>query len=139
MANKKIDPKKKKLTPKQKKFVNAIVEWKTGTQAALEAYDTDEYFTAASIAHENLKKPQISSALDELADKAKTILDQVLDKQMINNVLKVWSKEVIDVAKYVHDKVNGKATQKIEQETTEHKIDYKTATMEELLAYLKKK
>lgn len=121
----------KKLTPKQKKFVNAIVEWKTGTQAALEAYDTDEYFTAASIAHENLKKPQISSALDELAYKAKTILDRVLDWEKINDK-EVSPSYVIDVAKYVHDKVNGKATQKIEQETTNWNIDLSKLSDEEL-------
>lgn len=138
MANKKIDPKKKKLTPKQKKFVNAIVEGKNGTQAAIEAYDVNSYWAARAIASENLTKPNISSALDELADKAKNILDRVLDGEKINDK-EVSPSYVIDVAKYVHDKVNGKATQKIEQETTEHKIDYKTATMEELLAYLKKK
>lgn len=121
----------KKLTPKQKKFVNAIVEWKTGTQAALEAYDTDEYFTAASIAYENLKKPQITSALDDLAGKAKTILDRVLDWEKINDK-EVSPSYVIDVAKYVHDKVNGKATQKIEQETTNWNIDLSKLSDEEL-------
>lgn len=130
---------KKKLTPKQKKFVDWIAEWKTGEQAAMEAYNIwgkhwtkDPKNTARAIASENLTKPNISSALDDLAEKAKNILDEVLDKQMINNVLKVSSREVIDVAKYVHDKVNGKATQKIEQETTNYNIDLSKLSDEEL-------
>lgn len=55
-----------RLTRKEKKFVNAIATGNiSGTEAALQAYDTDDYMTAASIASENLKKPKIISALEE--------------------------------------------------------------------------
>jgi phage terminase small subunit len=44
------------LTPKQAKFFALWLESGNGTKAALEAYDTDDYFSAAAIATENLKK-----------------------------------------------------------------------------------
>lgn len=55
----------KKLTHKEKGFVKDIVKGETGTQAALNNYDTESYGTAGVIAHENLKKPKIISALEE--------------------------------------------------------------------------
>ncbi len=54
---------KKKLTRKQKKFVDEYVKGKTGTQAAKEAYNVEDDNTAAVIASENLRKPQIEQAL----------------------------------------------------------------------------
>lgn len=56
--------KKPKLTPKQAKFVRGIAEGKTNTDSALEAYDTDSYETAAVIATENLKKPNVQQAVE---------------------------------------------------------------------------
>ena len=55
-----------KLTRKQKKFVKELVEnGGNATQAALKAYDTDDYNTAGVIASENLNKPKIEKALEE--------------------------------------------------------------------------
>ncbi len=53
------------LTKKQATFVEAFVETGNGTKSALQAYDTEDYMTAAAIASENLKKPQIINALEE--------------------------------------------------------------------------
>lgn len=53
------------LTRKQKNFVEGVVEHGNGTKAALDAYDTDSPVVAASIAYENLSKPQILNALQE--------------------------------------------------------------------------
>lgn len=55
---------KPKLTTKQAKFVKGIAEGKTNTDSALEAYDTATYGTAAVIATENLKKPNIQEAIE---------------------------------------------------------------------------
>jgi hypothetical protein len=52
-----------KLTYKQAKFVKAKAEGKTGVEAAMEAYDTTNYFTANAIAVENSQKPSIQQAL----------------------------------------------------------------------------
>jgi phage terminase small subunit len=59
MADKKV-----KLTTKQAKFVKGIAQGKTNTDSALEAYDTNSYETAAVIATENLKKPNIQDAIE---------------------------------------------------------------------------
>lgn len=56
--------KKPKLTTKQAKFVKGIADGKTNTDSALEAYDTNSYETAAVIATENLKKPNIQDAIE---------------------------------------------------------------------------
>jgi len=57
-------PKPPKLTLKQAKFVRGIAEGNTNTEAALRAYDTEDYGVAASIATENLNKPEIQHAID---------------------------------------------------------------------------
>lgn len=57
-------PKTRELTIKQRKFVKAYVKSGNGTQSALEAYDTEDYFTGGSIAQENLKKPAIKKAIE---------------------------------------------------------------------------
>lgn len=54
-----------RLTRKQRKFVNAIVEGGTGTDAALAVYDTDNPRVAAAIASENLTKPNIIKSIQE--------------------------------------------------------------------------
>lgn len=55
----------KKLTRKQKGFIEEYVKTGNGTQAALNNYDTNDEHTAASIAYENLRKPEIVSLLEE--------------------------------------------------------------------------
>lgn len=55
----------KRLSHKEQGFVQDIVKGETGTQAALNNYDTEDYMTAASIATENLKKPKIIEAIEE--------------------------------------------------------------------------
>lgn len=48
-----------RLTRKQRTFVQGFVEHGNGTQAALEAYDTQDPKVAAVIASENLNKPNV--------------------------------------------------------------------------------
>lgn len=55
----------RKLTHKEKGFVQDIVKGETGVQAALNNYNTKDYSTAGAIASENLKKPKIVQALQE--------------------------------------------------------------------------
>lgn len=56
------------LTKKQQVFVKEYIETGNGTQSALKAYDTTDEVTAASIAHENLNKPQIVDAIKSLGE-----------------------------------------------------------------------
>lgn len=76
-------PQAKPLRPKQELFCQRYVEGagpkKTrfnGTQAALEAGYSEK--TAYSIAHENLKKPEIVERISELADRAGVTKDACL-------------------------------------------------------------
>ncbi len=63
----------KELTRKQKGFVADIVAGETGVQAALNNFDTTDYMTAAQIANQYLKKPQIQIAIkDALPDELLT-------------------------------------------------------------------
>ena len=58
-----------RTTPKQKGFIMAYVEnGGNGTRAALQVYGTEDENTAAAIAYENLRKPQIQRAIGELME-----------------------------------------------------------------------
>lgn len=71
------------LTKKERGFVRDYVKTGNGTRAALKNYDTKEYFTAAAIASENLKKPQIINAIKSIAD---SIPDELLQKVHIEGL-----------------------------------------------------
>lgn len=68
----------KTLTPKQRKFVKAKAQGKTGVEAAMIAYDTKDYATAASISAENLRKPQIANALEDAFARAGITADAIV-------------------------------------------------------------
>lgn len=67
------------LTKKEKGFVNDIVEGSTGTDAALNNYNTKNENVAASIASQNLRKLKIQDALAELGFNAETAKGVVVD------------------------------------------------------------
>jgi phage terminase small subunit len=71
--------KKPKLTVKQAKFVKAKAEGKTGVEAAMIAYDTEDYNTANAIAVENLQKPTIQEALNVAFEKQGITLDKLVE------------------------------------------------------------
>ena len=84
------------LSKKQKGFVNDYVKTnKNGVQAALNNYDTEEYFTAGGIASENLKKPKIQNAIKSIAD---SIPDSLLVKKHL---------ELLNVPKKVRTFIKG--------------------------------
>lgn len=56
------------LTVKQRRFVKAYVETGNGTEAAMQAYDTEDRHTAHAIASENLKKKSIRRKMRALLD-----------------------------------------------------------------------
>ena len=57
-----------RLSHKEKGFVKDIVNGETGTQAALNNYDTEDENTAAVIASENIRKPKIVKAIKSIAE-----------------------------------------------------------------------
>jgi len=58
VIDKEIKSLEKDLTLKQRKFLKRYFELGNGTQAAMETYNCKDIVTAASIAHENLRKLQ---------------------------------------------------------------------------------
>lgn len=77
---------KRRLTKKQREFVNEYAQTGNGVQSALKAYDSKDYATAASIAAENLKKPQIVSELVELGfdtNTAKRVVGEILSNKEV--------------------------------------------------------
>jgi phage terminase small subunit len=66
------------LTPKQRVFADTLLETGVQTTAALAAYDTDDYFNAAVIGHENLKKVKIVQYINDRCAKANLTVDRVL-------------------------------------------------------------
>lgn len=98
------------LSRKQKKFINYWLKHPkaSGTEAALVAYNTSNRVVAASIAYENLKKPQIQAYLNSFT---------AIAEETILAVVRDWGESddprqraiAVEAAKYLHDKVAGKA------------------------------
>lgn len=69
---------KPKLTLKQKKFITEVAKGKSGTQAALIAYDTTSVDVAKNIASETLRKPNVQEALAVAFEKHGITLDKAI-------------------------------------------------------------
>lgn len=98
-----------KLTPKQKGFVKDYLETKNGTEAAMKNYETDRV-TAASIAWENLRKPQIIQALQEASSIAKDSIIELALGAKNENVRLQASKDILDRAGFVIQRDQDKPT-----------------------------
>lgn len=111
------------LTRKQALFVKHLIDnpKASGTAAALEAYGKPDkpitYGTARMIASENLTKPSIVSQLERNSSIFESVVVQTAKDW--GNSEKPRERELALQASYWgHDKVHGKATQRIEQHTT---------------------
>lgn len=110
----------KRLTRKQAAFVKELIDnpKQSATEAAAKTYNIkSRRNTAEVIAYENLRKPQIIMALGESAE---------LFESAIVGVVRDWKdaetprkREIaLDAAKFGHDKIFGRATTKIESQTS---------------------
>lgn len=70
--------KKPKLTVKQAKFVKGVAEGKTGTQAYLDAYNSNNSNTAKVEASKTLSKPNVQEALQIALSKQGITLDKIV-------------------------------------------------------------
>lgn len=115
--------KPRELTRKQKAFVKHLIDnpKESATKAVLATYDNPTYQTARSLATENLAKPAIISELAKYNNLVEnTLLTTIQDWGREDSPRK---REIAqDAAKYIHDKVHGKATQKVEQTSTQVSI-----------------
>lgn len=89
----------------------------SATAAAQASYDKTSYMAAAQIATDNLKKPQIVSAMATYNDLAESTVQRVMldwgtaDKPRQREL-------ALQAAYFTHDKIHGKATQRVEQTST---------------------
>lgn len=101
-----------KLTRKQQHFVDLLLSDKkiSATESAMQAYNASNRNTAKSIAQENLTKPAIQSYLAKHSNTVEQVLLNTMTEWQDHE--KPRQREIaIDVAKYVHDKIHGKAKQ----------------------------
>lgn len=111
-----------KLTPKQRVFVQEYVDNRgNGTKAALKAYGTDDkpvaYSTAHSIASENLQKPSIVMALGRFNDMIESKIVRTIEDWGDSD--KPREREIaVDLMKYSHDKIHGRASQSVNISST---------------------
>lgn len=115
------------LTRKQEAFVREIVNNPkiSATQAAVETYgkpgQTISRGTAEQIAFDNLRNPRIVSELSKYNNLVENTLINTIQEYSISDKLGERTLAV-DTAKYVHDKINGKATQRLETASTSVQI-----------------
>jgi hypothetical protein len=107
--------KPRRLTKKQKLFIQHIIDNPKAPLAdsAEYAYNLKNRANARALASENLAKPYIRSILDSKLEKIEqTMLDVVEDW---GHHEKPRQREIaLQNAQYIHDKIAGKAVQKIE-------------------------
>ena len=108
-----------KLTRKQEAFVRELVEnpKQSATHAVMKTYGKPDkpisYNTARSVASENLTKPAIQSKLIQYSDMVEQAIMQTIQDWKDHD--KPRQREIaMNQAQFVHDKIHGKATQKIE-------------------------
>lgn len=107
------------LTYKQRAFIKHIIDnpKDSATEAAAQTYNLSSRDVARTVAAENLAKPNIVSAL--------AAHNEIVENTLINTV-NDYSKSdklgqrslAVDTAKYIHDKIHGRATQRVEQHST---------------------
>lgn len=102
-----------KLTRKQANFVKGILENPklSGTEIASQVYNVRNRNVAESIASENLRKPAIMLHLQNHSAEAELrvleMMKQDEDKRL-----------AFDASRDILDRVHGKATQRVEQQST---------------------
>ena len=107
------------LTPKQKAFVQELLDnpKQSATQAVLKTYGKPgkpvTYLSARNIASENLTKPNIMTKLAQYNDMVESAILQTISDWKDHD--KPRQREIaMNQAQFVHDKIHGKATQKVE-------------------------
>jgi len=113
-----------KLTRKQAIFVKEILEHpkQSATAAAIKAYDTKDNATARAIASENLTKPNIISHLDKLTNTVETVIEKNITRYSNSDDIRFLQLSN-ENAKWVHDKIFGKATQRTESTSVNVNIE----------------
>jgi predicted metal-dependent HD superfamily phosphohydrolase len=107
--------KPKTLTRKQKAFADYLLNnpKASATEAVKHTYNVKNQQTAGAVATENLHKPLIKSYLSKHTNLIEdTIIDVIAEYNSSNTS---WQRQLaVNTAMWTHDKIHGKATQKVE-------------------------
>lgn len=125
-----------KLTRKQEAFVRELVEnpKQSATSAVMKTYGKPDkpvsYQTARALASENLTKPSIQTELAKYTKQVEdTLYRAVVDWGDSDTPRK---REIaLDSAKFIHDKVHGKATQRVETKSEQVSININMTASQE--------
>ena len=118
------------ITPKQKKFADALIQTDNKTKAAMIAYPKATYAVARSIWCRNATKHNIVEYLKDNAGIAAAFMTSVIENPNDR------TSDRITAAKDVMDRAWYKPVDRSEEKN--FNIDIKIASMEELLALIKK-
>jgi hypothetical protein len=110
----------KDMTGKMKAMVAERLKDRKASNAEIikrAGYKVNGIQTASQIYLENMKKPEIASKLQNVVDEMEDVLTTTVRRyKSSNDVREVTLAN--DNAKWIHDKVHGKATQHVEQHST---------------------
>lgn len=127
-----------KLTRKQERFVQEIVRNPkiSATAAAKAAYNTSTENSAAQIASENLRKPQVMAELAKYVSRAEYNLMVLADKSteyamLGGHVGAAYAGVSQSVNNSILDRIFGKATTKVEATSTSVNINIDLAAVAE--------
>lgn len=132
MVNKKKPIKKLKrpLTIKQRKFIDEVVKSWNATESANKVYKTKNKVVASAIWYENLRKPQIKAEIDDRLNVAKNMIYTIATTSEKDDTKLRACQDIID-------RIEGKPTQRVINDTTVKLVD-KDTPIEELLVMIKK-
>lgn len=115
-------PTNRPLTRKQREFVKELVTNPKATKVSAykKAYNVAPTTKIESVYREAIatsQKPQVISALTNYNELVENTLTNTV-KHFADSDKVAERSLAVDTAKYIHDKIHGKATQRIEQQTT---------------------
>ena len=100
--------KKRKLTIKQRKFIDEVIKTGNATEAAARTYKTKNRRVANAVWNENLAKPSIHAEIEDRLKIAKDIIYKLAVESKKEEIKLKASQDIID-------RWEWKPTQKIEQ------------------------
>lgn len=125
-----IKKKQRPLTIKQRKFIDEVVKSWNATESANRVYKTKNKVVASSIWYENLRKPHIKAEIEDRLSVAKNMIYTIATTSEKDDTKLRACQDIID-------RVEGKPTQRVIQDTTVKIVD-KDTPIDELLAIIKK-
>lgn len=120
----------KKFTRKQKAWADALLKDKTKTyrQASREAYPDAADITLDTIGYRNKNNPMIQAYMQKHSDIATKAMMETLEVSRVhakkgNTAGAAYAGVVANISKDIHDRVYGKATQKIDVQSTKVSVN----------------